>query len=88
MKLRLLSLSFHTVDFLAYDDTEGWERLVNVAVHTGQSWHSAVRFPHIRTDTGQSLGTDELDAQVRERAAEELIRLEAAINIAAGRWAA
>jgi hypothetical protein len=88
VRLRLLTLAFDRVEFLAYEDDAGWERLVSVDVRTGTSWHTAVRFPHLRSDTGESLGSDDLDAQVRERAAEELVRLEAATQSAQGQWAA
>jgi len=88
VRLRLLSLTFDRVEFLASDCGAGWERLVSVDVRDGTSWYTAVRFPHPQSDAGESLGSDDLDAQVRERAAEELVRLEAATQIAQGRWAA
>lgn len=84
MRLRLLSVTFD----LAYDDHDGWERPVSVEVRTGASWFTAVRFPNLTSEAGESLGSDDLDAQVRERAAEELVRLEAAVNVATGRRAA
>ena len=88
MRLRLLSVTFDRVEFLAYDDVGGWERVVSVEVRTGQSWFSAVRFPSLASEAGESLGSDDLDAQVRERASEELVRLEAAVHVATGRRAA
>jgi hypothetical protein len=44
-----------------------------------------LRFPNIRTDEGATLGDDDLDHEVRVRAAEELVRLAAAAAIASGR---
>jgi hypothetical protein len=46
-----------------------------VVVGSGSSWADAVRFPSIGTDATSSLGNDELDALVRDRAGEELVRL-------------
>jgi hypothetical protein len=88
MRLQLLALAFDRVEFLAYDEAGQWERLVSVEVRTGASWVSAVRFPNLACEAGETLGSDEFDEQVRERASEELVRLEAAVAIASGRAAA
>ena len=88
MRLRLLSLTFDRVEFLAYDDVGGWERLVAVEIRTGASWFTAVRFPNLTSEAGETLGSDDLDDQIRERASEELARLEAAVNVASARAAA
>lgn len=88
MRLRLLSVSFDRVEFHATLD-DGYERLVSVDVLSGRrEWLSAVLFPGYRDDTTTSLGDDALDREVRERAAEELVRLSAATQVASGRWAA
>jgi hypothetical protein len=58
----------------------GVEREVSVLVERAGA-HPRLRFPHLFTDTGQSLGSDALDAAVIERA-----RITAAALDAAGRW--
>lgn len=84
--LRLVSVTFSEVRF--HLDMCDSTRQVAVQVGSGRDWLSAVRFPHLRSDEGASLGDDLLDEEVRARAAEELVRLEAAVNIASGRAAA
>jgi len=87
LRLRLVSVSFAAVEFVATFQ-DGSDRQVLVDVKSGRDWLRSVLFPGYTNETSQSLGDDELDRQVRERAAEELTRLEAAVNIASGRWAA
>jgi hypothetical protein len=87
MILRLLDVGFGSVEFHV-TLADGNERLVRVEVGAGTDWLRAVRFPNLNTDAGATLGDETLDREVRERASEELVRLEAAVNLAAGRWAA
>ena len=87
MTLRLVSCSFDLVELEA-DFGDGVCRAVRVDVRTGRDWYAAVQFPNLSNANGESLGDDELDRQVRERAGEELVRLESFVNIASGRWAA
>lgn len=49
-------------------------------VGAGRNWFEATRFPNEATDEGATTGDEGLDRNVRERAAEELIRLDAAIR--------
>ena len=68
------------LDGVEFDLFENGERLraVRVDVGNGTTWRRAVRFPALRCADGESTGDDELDWEIRERAAEELVRLEAA----------
>ena len=61
-------------DLVSFDLYNGAERLrgVDVAIRFG-----VPQFPRLHSDTTESLGSDEADARVRERAGEELVRLEA-----------
>ncbi len=82
--LRLRSLGFDAVGFDLVE--AGYTiRPVVVRVASGSSWCDAVRFPSVGTDATQSTGDDELDAEIRERAAEECLRLEAATHAAEDR---
>ena len=47
-------------------------RSVDVAIRFGRP-----QFPRLQSDATETLGSDKADAHVRERAAEELVRLEA-----------
>ena len=87
MRLYLLSVSFDVVELEA-DFGDGVCRAVRVDVRTGRDWYAAVQFPNLSNENGESLGDDELDRRVRERAGEELVRLESCVNLARGRWAA
>lgn len=82
--LRLLSVSLACVEldaeYAAGDDVR--RRHVSVDVTSGA--RAACVFPHGRCSTGESLGDPVLDEQVRERAAEEIIRLAAAVEGASG----
>lgn len=86
LELRLLSVDFDAVRF--YATTRDAMRFVTVRVASGSDWYRSVRFPDHMTEEGASLGDDRLDEQVRVRASEELVRLEAAVNVATGRQAA
>jgi hypothetical protein len=81
--LRLDRLSFAEVRFEA--TLCDYSRFVTVQVGSGRDRPTAVRFPNLRSDEGYSLGAGDLDNEVRIRAAEELVRLDAAIAIASGR---
>jgi hypothetical protein len=74
-RLRLTFVSFDRVEFELHDGERVRPVLVRVA--SGQSWHRAVRFPTIGSDATESTGDAKLDALIRERAAEELVRLDA-----------
>jgi hypothetical protein len=71
--LNLVALSFEEVAFAA--EINGRERAVSVLVGSGNSWSAACLFPNVRSEAGESLGDDLLDAQIRRRAGEELARL-------------
>ncbi len=85
--LVLESVSFEAVEFVALLP-DGAERPVSVRVASGHGWLKACRFPHGQSDAGASLGDDQEDAAVRRRAAEELVRLEAAARVTEGRLSA
>lgn len=87
MILELTEIDFERVRFLL-EDEDGRVRHVSVLVGSAQSWRSAMRFPHIADETGLSTGSDEVDAAIRRRAAEELVRLTAAVDALAARRAA
>ncbi len=75
-RLQLCDLSFKRVEFeLAGSE---YRRPVVVRVGSGCSWRDAVRFPSILGEASETTGDDELDEAICDRAAEELIRLEAA----------
>lgn len=59
----------------------GQTRKVCVLVGSGHNWYQATRFPNIDSDEGESTGDDGLDKIIRQRAAEELIRLAAAKEV-------
>lgn len=60
---------------------DGQESRVSVRVGSGHTWLAATRFPHTYEDTGASTGDASLDQWIRQRAAEELIRLAAAREV-------
>jgi hypothetical protein len=64
---------------------KGETRKVSVLVGSGRNWYEATRFPHNVTDEGIGTGDDALDREIRQRAAEELIRLAAAKEALDGR---
>jgi hypothetical protein len=76
IRLVLVAVDFESVHFTAHTP-DGGRRPVTVVVGAGTNWADAVRFPTIGTDATCSFGDDELDALVRDRAAEELVRLSA-----------
>lgn len=63
---------------------QGQTRKVSVLVGSGHNWFEATRFPNIASDEGESTGDDGLDRLIRQRAAEELIRLAAAKEVYGG----
>jgi hypothetical protein len=77
-RLRLTFVSFERVEFELIDGERN--RAVVVRVASGRSWRRAVQFPTVGSDATESTGDDELDALIRERAAEELVRLEARLR--------
>ena len=77
-RLVLVELSPQRVKFtLQYN---GATRRVDVKVGSGSNWYEAAIFPHIETDEGATSGDDAIDRLIRQRAAEELIRLAAAVE--------
>lgn len=74
IRLVLVGIDFESVHFTAYL-SDGTRRPVKVVVGSGSSYANAVRFPSVGSDATCSLGHDELDALVRDRASEELVRL-------------
>jgi hypothetical protein len=77
VRLVLRELRPDVIEFGLVDE-DGWVRGVTVTV----SPFGRPCFPSITSDTTASLGSDEADAWVRERAGEELVRLEAATRLA------
>lgn len=63
---------------------DGHARKLTVLVGSGRNWYEATRFPHTREDSGESTGEEALDRWVRQRAAEELIRLAASTEVSRG----
>lgn len=59
-------------------------RKVAVLVGSGRNWYEATRFPNLDTNEGETTGDDGLDRLIRQRAAEELIRLAAAKEVYGG----
>lgn len=62
----------------------GRTRRVAVLVGSGRNWYEATRFPHVLNEEGASSGDDVIDRLIRQRAAEELIRLQAAVEALGG----
>jgi hypothetical protein len=69
----------HGVQFTV-QSKDGNRRPVSVRVGSGNTWLDACRFPHTFDSSGESLGSDLADEAVRQRAAEELIRLQSAVR--------
>ena len=88
MKLRLLEVGFDRVRFYAVTRDESRFVTVSFRGGGGADWYRAAAFPHGGTDEGRSLGDPNLDEEVRRRASEELVRLEAAVDIAERRLVA
>jgi hypothetical protein len=82
--LHLTHLSFDRVEFVL--DRDGERRPVVVHVGCGGDWRRAVAFPTVGTSGTEATGDDALDTEIRERAAEWLVVLEAAAR--EGRWIA
>ena len=78
-RLTLASLSFALVELWLEREDEA-PRLVRVAVGSGPSWSRAVRFPTVASEASATTGDEALDAEIRRRTAEELVRLEAAVS--------
>jgi hypothetical protein len=74
-RLRLTFVSFERVEFELIDSERS--RPVVVRVVSGSSWRQAVSFPVFGSDGSETTGDAKLDALIRERAAEELVRLAA-----------
>lgn len=81
--LRLTHVSFDRVEFALVDAGGNLLRPVLVKVGSGASWRQAVRFPVMDTTGTTSTGNAALDREICERAAEELVRLEATASVAA-----
>jgi hypothetical protein len=75
--LRVTHVALDRVEFLLVDEAGHVVRHVAVLVGSGASWRAAVVFPSTASDATASTGDDALDEEVRWRAAEELVRLEA-----------
>ncbi len=75
--LTLSSVSFERVEFTLKRQDKA-PRVVRVAVGSGSSWSRAIRFPTVASEASATTGDELLDAEIRRRAAEELVRLEAA----------
>ena len=84
--LRLRYLDFARVEFRLVR-ADGSERPVVVRVGSGPDWRRAISFPSFGTEASESTGDPRLDAAIRERAVEELVRLEAAVRLG-DRWGA
>jgi hypothetical protein len=80
--LRLRHVTFEHVEFELLDAKGCVVRPVVVRVVSGTSWAAAVKFPTIGLDATETTGDAVLDAEARRRAAEELVRLEAAVDAA------
>jgi hypothetical protein len=63
---------------------EGETRKGAVLVGSGRNWFEATRFPNLATNEGETTGDEGLDRLIRQRAAEELIRLAAAKEVCDG----
>jgi hypothetical protein len=85
-RLLVRYVGFDGVEFDLTDDEGRRMRAVVVRVGSGPSWYDAVRFPTVASDTTASTGDAKLDQEIREAAAAELIRLDAASG--EGRWSA
>jgi hypothetical protein len=80
--LYLTYVSFDRVEFVLVDD-DG-ERPVVVRVGRGHDWRRAMQFPTCATTGTETTGDPALDAAIRERAAEALVQLEAALVVREG----
>jgi hypothetical protein len=80
--LRLRHVTFEHVEFDLIDEQGDLVRPVVVRVVSGTSWANAVKFPTIGLDATETTGDAVLDAEARRRAAEELVRLEGAVDAA------
>jgi hypothetical protein len=77
--LRLTHVDFDGVEYDLFDENGKRLRPVRVPVTSGASWRESIRFPAgVYGEAGLSTGDPELDEEIRARAAEEMVRLEAA----------
>lgn len=79
--LVLVELSFERVTLALQRDGMP-SRRVSVKVGSGRNWYESALFPNLGTDEGTTSGDDAIDKLIRIRAAEELIRLAAAVEAA------
>jgi hypothetical protein len=80
MALRLRFVSFERVEFVLVDEHDVELRPVVVRVVSATDWRQAVMFPSTDTAGSNSTGDPGLDQTIRERAVEELVRLDAAMR--------
>jgi hypothetical protein len=85
-RLLVRYVGYDAVEFDLTDDEGRRLRTVVVHVGSGPSWYDAVRFPTVKGDATASTGDPKLDQEIREAAAAELVRLDAAVG--EGRWSA
>jgi hypothetical protein len=85
-RLLVRYVGFDSVEFDLVDEGGGRLRAVVVRVGSGPSWYEAVRFPTVGSDATASTDDAKLDQEIREAAAAELIRLDAAGG--ESRWSA
>jgi hypothetical protein len=87
--LRLLHVSPSVVRFELIDGRGRVLRPVVAWVGSGPTALAAIVFPSVRSEGCETLGDEQADRRVRERAAEELVRLEAAVEaLREGVWVA
>jgi hypothetical protein len=79
-RLLVRYVGFDGVEFDLTDDDGRRLRTVVVRVSSGPSWYDAVRFPTVGNDATASTGDAKLDQEIREAAAAELTRLDAAVG--------
>jgi hypothetical protein len=79
-RLLVRYVGFDAVEFDLTNDDGRRLRAVTVRVGSGPSWYDAVRFPTVGSDATASTGDAKLDQEIREMAAAELTRLDAAVG--------
>jgi hypothetical protein len=88
VSLRLRYVGFDRVEFLLLDADGRVERPVVVMVGSGRQWRETVGFPNLVSEAGETTGDPALDRLICDRAAEELVRLDAALRLVGVRGAA
>jgi hypothetical protein len=89
VRLRVSYVDFERVEFHLLDGRGCFVRPVVVHVGSGRTPAEAVVFPCGHSDGSESLGHAAADRRVRDRAVEELVRLEAAVRaLRDRRWVA